>query len=414
MSEKSTKKNIGIAVAIAVLVIAIVGGVLFFVSGNNDTEKTPETTKAKTTAVEKTENKAEENEDKNDKKDQDMFVQTQVVIGNVNDDGTKTSSRYVYEWKEDSVLWLRYNSDGSKSVYNEFFFNSAGNMIKRTDFGFSDNVTGKIVCEEDKNGNIISEKTFYGKDLNCIHKYEYDSQGNNIKSTYYNSENLLCSQNEYDSKGNTTKSIEYNTDGSIARIYTYDKHENLISAVEYQSNEKKETIFKNEYEYDEAGNMIKETNYDENGKLSGWSQYEYDGENLLKESKYHGEGDLYSEEKYEYDSKNNLIKEIGNYYYNGHVKMVYECEYDEKSNIIKKVYHYNDKLDSITEYKYDEYGNLIKVESFDENGQLTYWYEYTWKKINNKGAFEFWESEVLKREEQFNDCLHSPADYLQY
>ena len=132
-------------------------------------------------------------------------------------------------------------------------------------------------------------------------------------------------------------------------------------------------------EYDSNGNTIKETSYNEDGSVSGSSEYEYDEkENRVKEINYNGDGDIFSE--YEYDSEGNMIQN-SRYDENGEMDFCHKSEYDENGNEVKtERYEYNKWY--LTESGYDSNGNKVKTVEYDENGDKEFYSTYEY---NNAG-----------------------------
>jgi hypothetical protein len=74
-------------------------------------------------------------------------------------------------------------------------------------------------CKTD-DGNETTDPVFI-----VVSEYEFDSQGNQTKQSYYNSSGNLTAyyEKEYDTQGNLTKYSNYNANGELTRywIYTY-------------------------------------------------------------------------------------------------------------------------------------------------------------------------------------------------
>ena len=86
------------------------------------------------------------------------------------------------------------------------------------------------------------------------------------------------------------------------------------------------------YEYDEQGNLIKETWYYDDGAIYMYYIYENDAEgNCVKKTWYNGDG-TYSEE---YDETGNLLK-MTYYQADGTIRGYNECEYDSAGNVLKQ------------------------------------------------------------------------------
>ena len=108
-------------------------------------------------------------------------------------------------------------------------------------------------------------------------------------------------------------------------------------------------------EYDESGNLAKETYTDLNGN---GTIKEYDGSgNLVKETHTNPDGRRFV---YEYDEKGNVLKLTTEHYNEDGELLFSRCEeYDEKENVIKLTHINADGSGYVCEYEYDEDGNLV-------------------------------------------------------
>jgi hypothetical protein len=186
---------------------------------------------------------------------------------------------------------------------------------------------------------------------------EYNSEGKLIKSSYYKNGKLYSYwEDEYDSEGNQTKSSSYNENGKLSS-YT-------------------------EYEYDTKGNLTKSSSYNENDKLSSYNKYEYDSqEKEVKGCSYNANGELtsYYELEYEYDSPKNM-KKISVYNTNGDLYGYSEYKYDSQGKQIKQnEYNANREFYSYYELEYDSQGKLTKLSRYNTKGVLTENTIYTYK-----------------------------------
>ena len=252
-----------------------------------------------------------------------------------------------------------------------------------------------------------------------LYEYEYDAAGNMIRSTEYNGSGDVVRwyEFEYDKKGNVTDetyTVEYmdtwETDvyksgewlesihdgkrmpgqGGEARVYKwtyeYDGHDNPVRTV-YKSSSgiKKQTLC--EYEYDEAGNAIKETSYigDPDGgddkELSEWTERSYDEENRVTEStSYDRDGIVQTKMKidYTFDNEGNMTTTI--HYPDEDAVMWFVTN----KNGIQIGGGYQSSPDSdytmTSESEFDERGNYIRTTDYDKNGNIIYYttweYEY--------------------------------------
>lgn len=180
----------------------------------------------------------------------------------------------------------------------------------------------------------------------------------------------------YDERGNLILQAGYvwnsNTNlwkGAYKSEYIYDENRNCISEAGYYWNSNTEQWeeyykYKNEYAYDESGNLISVARYDWDSDTEQW---ELDREN-----------------EYTYDERGNLIL-IARYDWDPHTeqwevfwKYKYEYAYDERGNLISVAYY---DWDSNTE----QWKVFWKFESaYDERGNLILEVDDNWNNINQQ------------------------------
>lgn len=225
-----------------------------------------------------------------------------------------------------------------------------------------------------------------------------------------------------DGKLYAVKMTEYDGEGAVKAKYLIE-HELEGGKVVKASmvNEAGTVIYYSELEYDGAGKVKKESDYQNNeiywakeyvdgvlineynyqeGELHSFCQHEYDPKgNLVRSINYHADEVPYNQNEYTYDGHGNMLTDTL-YVYAGAIKevysstayeyelrpdgkpikkttdsTVYEYEYDAEGNVSKCSVYYNGKLWETTEY--DEYGNVLKESTYGEDGLLRYTvYEY--------------------------------------
>ena len=252
-----------------------------------------------------------------------------------------------------------------------------------------------------------------------LYEFEYDAVGNVVRNTEYNDSGDVVRwyEYEYDKKGNVTNetyAVEYmdtwETDvykggewlesihdgkgmpghGGEARVYQwtyeYDERDNPVRTVyESSSGNKKLTLC--EYEYDEAGNAIKETSYigDPDGgddkELSEWTESSYDEENRVTESTtYDRDGVVQVKTKTEYtfDDEGNMTTTI--HYQDDDAVMWFVT--NKEGIQIGGGYQSspNSEYQMTSDFEFDEKGNYIRTTDYDKNGNIIFYttweYEY--------------------------------------
>jgi hypothetical protein len=190
------------------------------------------------------------------------------------------------------------------------------------------------------------------------------------------------------------RECEYNTSGM------------LIACVNYDNNNKIEGEY--EYEYDEFGDLIKESihryqslSYPDIPEQKTRTEIKYNNNRNKVEMTQYNYDSLKSKNTYKYDFKGYIIEQ--NEYFNDgslSVKSIYEyldgnnvriIDYNSKGQITKEVtndFDYNGKkIDVFTNYfwtntrityRYDKRGNVIEKNKFGENDTLIYKVESTY------------------------------------
>lgn len=231
----------------------------------------------------------------------------------------ETTMEYEYDEYGNQTYWGGY----------EYEYDDIGRVLKKVKYSVND-----------------SGETFKSGET----EYEYDDKGALIKSTgiYYEDEEWAEAfgtthtvyESEYDDRGNVIKNISksYKADGS--EEIEEDNYE-----YEYDTEDR---IIKETWIFSTGEKAVTEKQYDENGSET---KYKYFFINLDGTEEVMEEYELIYE--YEYDDAGNLVKRIT---YNKEEldKKSAEDEYDANGNIIRSTqYHSEDWID-IHEYEYVE------------------------------------------------------------
>lgn len=221
--------------------------------------------------------------------------------------------------------------------------------------------SGVLVCREEytydeKGLTSVSSYNGAGEQLSYV-DILYDEQGRCIQD-YQRSrsdyETVFCKvTNEYDDVGNTVKRSNFNEDGWLRGYETYERDVNgnvtRVNCYGYQGQPELHLYEYEIYEYDANGNYRKISYYDADDTLSGYQNYEYDDEgNMIRRDQYDGTGSPVSYEIYEYDTSGNCTKEtkwhcdLGFSYYG--------YEYDTEGNLIRTNYRDDTGVEYTEEY----------------------------------------------------------------
>lgn len=204
----------------------------------------------------------------------------------------------------------------------------------------------------------------------------------------------------YDAKGNRTEYRYYDATELVRSIvYTY-TNGNVSEAVYY----KEDGVFeyKDQYIYDEKGNLIEVSCSYADGSLRSKYMYTYDENgNRTEDSFFIGDGSINSKHLYSYDAQGNRVEELI-YHSEGILKYRSLCTYDDEGNLIEVVtYDGEGELHSKALYSYDDKGNKTEQNNFslyfndDWLIKSKYFnvYEYD---MNNNWLKRTWSSEVTK------------------
>ncbi len=165
----------------------------------------------------------------------------------------------------------------------------------------------------------------------------------------------------FDKSGKFIENKTLYPDGSLKGMntYKYDKNGKLIEDKWFQS---EGLEMYHIYKYDKKGNNIEDNHYESNEKLIAKTINKFDLNNNKVDSRvYESNGSLYRKTLSKFDDDNSEIqKEVS--------------EFDgSKLVVIKKESMEN-----------DERGNVIKENSYDEKGNVEYFYSYVYDERDNK------------------------------
>lgn len=300
------------------------------------------------------------------------YSPTGTLTSEINETGNKLQ----YEYNDDDLVSKYTNGRGDSAVYS---YDKAGNLVKivegeqTIEFIYSETnkvteikETGKGTIERvyDDLDRVIQYKDQHGN----IIQYEYDQRGYLSKVIY---------------PGNLSVTYEYNVAGNLAKVtdwngkvttYQYDENNRLIQTKKPDGSLEKRT-------YDVAGQLTKLESATSSGKIISSISYEYDAAgNIIKEN----------DKNLSYDVLNRLIKKDDNTYH-----------YDAAGNLLQSsVVKENQTLDSILTYgkdnqlktinganvTFDEDGNLIKFTL--DNKEFTGVYDQR-NRLTNLGGLEY-------------------------
>lgn len=213
--------------------------------------------------------------------------------------------------------------------------------------------------------------------------FEYDMTGKKgTDDVAYNSLNLPISETTirsdvqgvskfvYDDKGNiieqiSTKNTE--ADPEISRyVYVYDANGYLATA-NYTGHDGYEASYT--FEYDDKGNIVKQTYVDEYDTYEFLMTYDSKGNMIGQEIIYNGESQVLNI-AITYDDNGRVVKEVGTYSYGAQESFDYT--YDDNGNCTREVFTNASGEQSTHDFTYDEHGNVINEVFTDSDGSVQY------------------------------------------
>jgi len=280
------------------------------------------------------------------------------------------------------------------TILSFFYFISCSNVDykpKYKDFENSwerENLIGKVKTHEQYKANVIDFETGETEKPIIEFKKEYTKAGNISYQEYFdnfgNIEQYV--KNEFDNKGYRTKSVSenfimssksietakydtlikkqvsvhvvyndtidfdaffiYNQNGNLTEQKSIQDRDTTSNQFEYKFNDKEEILLKkqiqnseygnsvylNEFKYDQNGNLIKLSNKSEFGESI--STYKYDGENRIKKLTEYTSGQIEKETVFDEYYNQTLVR----FYVSNalHKEMIYEYKFDNTGNWIKR------------------------------------------------------------------------------
>ena len=147
----------------------------------------------------------------------------------------------------------------------------------------------------------------------------YDAEGRITYSEIYDEDGSINNYNkfEYSADGLTRKQLAYLPDDTLwtIHIYTYGSNGNLERSDLFDVEDGDPNRYRyhcyNIYTYDEQGQQIKSTRYEDDGELRFYIDYEYNSDGTLSRStQFSADGTIEEYSIYSYDSSGNCTTEI--------------------------------------------------------------------------------------------------------
>lgn len=219
----------------------------------------------------------------------------------------------------------------------------------------------------------------------------------------------------YDSMGNILLESCYR-DGveSYRYEYIYDSYGNKTMEVQYISDNRVTKREEYKYDYDENGNVIRESRL-ENGKAVHYTTYKYDERgNKIYLANAMEDGQEYSYGEFSYDDNGNVIWEAHYFASDNSEKLEYRYEYDSNSNMTLKTSFKDGKEIDRSIFEYDKNGNWNSyVNQIDGEEFFRSVYEYD-RKGNKITEIIYSQGKETKRSEWKYDIRGNVKQYAVY
>ena len=210
--------------------------------------------------------------------------------------------------------------------------------------------------------------------------FVYDADGRMISQSQKNVFEMTTVKEDYtyDENGNLSSMVSIASDGSVHHRYeyTYDKNGNLICETYENILGESKTV---DYTYDTDGRLLRIAH---TGDFSAAiEEYTYDAGGNMVRHIYVDDIDGETVKSCTYDANGNLIQEVEVYPDGG--TWLRDYRYDTNGNMLRMVITYPDGDISTTEYTYDVEGRLLLSKTTHPNGGIGT-YEYTYDAHGNK------------------------------
>ncbi len=260
--------------------------------------------------------------------------------------------------------------EGDTKVYREKInYSDGGRKIEELSYD-NDELIGRILMENDADGNILKYTSYDGKEKQTLSwSARYDSRGNKIKEIRYDDTGAEIGTDEwtYDENGVL---IGESVDSEFFYKYEYDKNGCRIKSVCYDANgaEILESSFV--YENDENGNLLSVRRMGGNSE-GNLTEYEYDenGNETVRIS-YNDDGTVMERMERKYDKNGNVL-EVKTISSDGTEEIHAVYSYDEEGKLVELFYYSEGEKDTRCTYEYDENGNSAVECLYDARGNLT-------------------------------------------
>ncbi|MCD7760262.1 MAG: zinc-ribbon domain-containing protein [Clostridiales bacterium] len=234
------------------------------------------------------------------------------------------------------------SEDGSSYTEVAITYDDDGNGVMYTAYDSNGDITGYVTCEYDDDGNLVSAAVYIPDYLGyCTYECTYDENGYPQEDAFQTEDGggLTISVVHNTDGSYTATWTQFDSDGNQINGIgetTYDSGWRILKYIYYYGDRADPSILDEDiYDYDDSGNLVTKTVY-KDGELSSETKYTYDsnGNMLTDTTDLFSSGTSYLTRTYvyEYDSAGNRIKET---YYTGDetIEQWKEYTYDDSGRL---------------------------------------------------------------------------------
>jgi YD repeat-containing protein len=240
----------------------------------------------------------------------------------------------------------------SKTLYDE-----NGNILEELKFRPDGKLDEKYIALYDPKGHLLEEKSFLDDPEPADHKtYERDENGKAIRMFRH-----------YIDGSKDTINITYDAQNHPVRKETIDSYDEVESIeerlydgdnlIKRKITEYDEVVLDETLEYDQEGNLMKQTKWSIEEEDITWVNHFNPKGNLIKSFKYGPNEKLLSRMEYHYNHEGQLT----------------EMEEETGYGIKKTMLDYDDQGNAVSQQEYNEQGKVISqvTRKYNENHQVT-------------------------------------------
>ncbi|PZC51717.1 hypothetical protein LH53_09615, partial [Mesotoga sp. TolDC] len=193
-------------------------------------------------------------------------------LDNISTSGVKRIEIRNYN-TQDGELWINFAT--LTAEYDE-----SGNTIRESKVAGDGVVEFEYSYQYDSEGNMITmqgKRVVNDSVLEHGYEYKYDEGGRQTEGIQYSSDGSITSKYsaKYDESGNFVEGndVQYDSTNSTKYLASYNElgymtSETKYIVYEYKEKEGLQTEFRNEYQYDDLGNLLMEIGYGKYGDFS--------------------------------------------------------------------------------------------------------------------------------------------------